>query len=207
VIAPAVVTAAYVRSHVEAALADVDSFIIRTAVATAPGQVTTTWTDPVTGTTRTVVTGARDRVTEWVTTRVAGDRDHWLRTFVDYSHRTWRTSPKVSGRLGRVAPGAWIVVSADTSAGQVRAALKLGELSIAGRGRVGGRPAYELRYTHGKAAALAYWVDARTYRPVRMVLPPGGPANVISIAWLARTPALVTTTNKPQIPAGFTHVR
>ena len=201
--APAVQTVAYQTAHIEAALARVGNFIVQTTVHPAPGQRSVTWTDPRDQATRTVDTGGQGKVITWITTTVAGDRDHWKRTYADYASRTWWADTKVSGKLGHVAPGSWIAVSASTDARQIRQAIRAGELRIWGHGTIAGRKAIVLRYTHGKAAAMAYWVDARTFRPVRLDLPPGGPATVISISWLPRSAARVTATNTPQIPAGF----
>jgi hypothetical protein len=200
-----VTTVADQTRQIEAALATVNDFIVRSTTRSA-GVTTTTWTNPVTQATRTTTSGPAGRATYWTQTTVAGDRDHWHTVYVDYAHQTWWVKDDQSGRLGHVAPGSWISVSTDTPVADIRQAIRLGELAIAGHGTVAGRPAIELEYTHGKAAALSYWVDARTYRPVLMTFPPAGPATTIHIGWTPRTPALVTAVGQAHVPAGFRHV-
>jgi len=54
----AVQTDAKVTRQVEAVLATAGNYIIATRATSGPGQVTTTYLDPVTGTTRSVISGA-----------------------------------------------------------------------------------------------------------------------------------------------------
>ena len=94
-------TDAYIIRQVEATLAGADNFIIVTSASSGPGQVTTTYSDPSTGTGRSVASGSGDKVTYWIQTSVSGDEDHWRTTYVDYTNRTWWTKTSHSGLLGR----------------------------------------------------------------------------------------------------------
>lgn len=67
-------TDAYITQRIKTVLASADNYIIRTSATSGPGQVTITYLDPVTGTTRSVITGAGDKATYWIQTTVSGDR-------------------------------------------------------------------------------------------------------------------------------------
>lgn len=200
-------TTAFVVRHAEAALGDVSDFIVESSVPGAPGQVaTTTYLDPVTGTTRSVTPGG---VTYWTTTRVVQDRDFWHTTEVDTAHRTWWVQNAHSSRLSTLAPNAPLVPSLDTSVAQIRQALSEGQFRVASRGQVNGHSAIELVYggaLRRKADALHYWVDAKTFRPVELAFPPFDAATSISESWIPRTPALTKQTNTPVVPVGFRRV-
>jgi hypothetical protein len=53
---------------------------------------------------------------------------------------------------------------------------------------------------------MRYWVDAKTYQPVRIDLPPYTAASTITESWIPKSASNVAQTNKPQIPAGFKQV-
>jgi hypothetical protein len=205
---PAIVTDAYVVSHVQAALRGANDFIIVTRAASGPGQATTTYTDPVTGTGRSVVSGSGHKVTYWIKTTVSGGRDHWQTTYVDYTNRTWWTKSSQSGKLGKATSGD-IVLSADASPAQVSKALATGQLRVGAKGKVNGHLAIELVYAGklaAKASAVHYWVDATTFQPVRIDLPPFTAASTITESWIPKSAALVKETNTPRVPAGFRQV-
>ncbi len=200
--APSVQTDAYVIRHIEAVLGSADKFIIKTSAVTGPGQTTTSYLDPVTGTTRSVVSGAGDKVAYWIKTRVAGGADHWQTTYVDYTTRTWWTRHSHSGKLGSATDNA-PVLSAQTLPSQVSKALAAGELRIAVKGPVDGHLAIELQYAGAladKAAAVHYWVDATTFQPVQIDLPPFTAASRIAESWVPKSSALVKQTDTPQVP-------
>jgi hypothetical protein len=143
---------AYVTRQVEAVLATANNYIIATSATSGPGQITTSYLDPMTGTTRSVVSGAGDKVTYWVQTSVSGNEDQWRTTYVDNTNHTW-----------------WTKLAA-------------------------------------KADAVHYWVNATTYQPIQLDLPPFTAASTITESWIPKTPAIVTQTDKPQIPAGYRQI-
>lgn len=201
-------TDAYIARQVEAVLGNADKYIIETSATSGPGQVTTTYQDPVTGTTRSVVSGAGASVTYWIQTRVSGNEDQWRTTYVDYTNHTWWTKATHSGRLGDDTSNL-PVLSAQTPPAQISRALALGELRIGLKGQVNRHAAIELVYAGklaAKADAVHYWVDATTFEPVRIVLPPFTAASTITESWRPRSPAIVAQTDKPQVPAGFRQV-
>jgi hypothetical protein len=199
-------TTSFVLRSAEAALADVNGFIVESSVIAAPGQIaTTTYLDPVTGTTRSVSPG----LTYWTTTTVKNDRDYWHTTGVNTSSRTWWVMNSHSTPMGTLAPNAPLVPSISTSVAQIRQALSNGEFRVARHSVVNGHSAIELVYAGAlgrKADAIHYWIDAKTFRPVEMAMPPFTAASTISEAWIAKTPALTNQTNSPTVPSGFRKV-
>ena len=74
---------------------------------------------------------------------------------------------------------------------------------------VNGHAAIELVYAGTlakKAAAVHFWIDAKTYQPVEMVSPPFTAASTVKESWIPKTAANVAQTDKPQVPAGFRQV-
>ena len=111
-------TDAYITRQVEAVLATADRYIITTRATSGPGQVTTTYLDPATGTTRSVVSSAGDKVTYWIQTRVSGNEDQWRTTYVDYTNHTWWTKDSHSAPLGNDTSNI-LVLSAQTVPAQI----------------------------------------------------------------------------------------
>jgi hypothetical protein len=205
---PTVQTDAYIIGRVEAALGNADNYIIATSATSGPGQITTTYEDPSTGTDRSVVSGSGDKVTYWVQTHVSGDEDQWRTTYVDYTTRTWWLKTSHSARLGQDTSGL-IVLSADSTPGDISKALAIGEVGVGLKGEVDGHAAIELVYAGKlakKAAAVHFWVDAKTYQPVEIVSPPFTSASTIKESWIRKSAANVAQTDKPQVPAGFRRV-
>ena len=206
--APAVQTDADIIHHVEAALGNADNYLIATSATSGPGQVTTSYSDLSTGSERSVVSGSGDKVTYWIQTHVSGDKDRWHTTYVDYTNHTWWTKTSHSAKLGQDTSGI-IVLSADSTPGELSKALAIGEVRVGLKGEVDGHPAIELVYAGKlakKAAAVHFWVDAKTYQPVEIVSPPFTSASTIKESWIRKSAANVAQTNKPQIPAGFRQV-
>jgi hypothetical protein len=204
----AVQTDAYIIGHVEAALGSADRYLIATSATSGPGQVTTTYSDPSTGTERSVVSGSGDKVTYWVQTHVSGDEDQWRTTYVDYTNHTWWLKKSHSDRLGQDTSGI-IVLTADSTPGEISKALAIGEVRVGLKGEVDSRAAIELVYAGTlakKAAAVHFWVDAKTYQPVEIVSPPFTSASTIKESWIPKSAANVAQTDKPQIPAGFRQI-
>jgi hypothetical protein len=200
-------TDAYIVHRIEATLATANNYIIESSATSGPGQVTTTYLDSATGTTRSVVAGG-DKVTYWIQVRVSGDEDHWQMTYVDYTTRTWWARASHSAALGKDTSDL-PVLNVQTTPAEVSRALSLGELRVAVKGKVNGRAAVELVYAGklaGKADAVHYWVDGKTYQPVQMDLPPFTAASTINESWIPKSAANVAQTNKPQVPAGFRQV-
>ena len=118
-------TDAFIIGQVEAKLASASSYIIVTSATSGPGQVTATYSDPSTGTGRSVVSGSGHKVTYWIQTRVSGGEDQWRTTYVDYTNRTWWTKASHSGPLGKDTSGL-IVLSADSTPAEISKALAVG---------------------------------------------------------------------------------
>jgi hypothetical protein len=201
-------TDAYIIGHVEAALGSAGNYLIATSATSGPGQVTTTYEDPSTGTERSVVSGSGDKVTYWIATRVSGDEDQWRTTYVDYTTRTWWTKASHSDPLGQDTSGL-IALSADSTPGELSKALAIGEVGVGLKGEVDGHAAIELVYAGklaAKAAAVHFWVDAQTFQPVEIVSPPFTNASTIKESWIPKSAANVAQTDNPEIPAGFRQV-
>jgi hypothetical protein len=201
-------TDAYVIRQVEATLASADDYIIVTSASSGPGQVTTTYSDPSTGTGRSVVSGTGDEVTYWIQTHVSGDEDQWRTTYVDYTNHTWWTKATHSGPLGQDTSGL-IVLSADSTPAELSKALAVGEVRVGLKAEINGHADIELVYAGKlakKAAAVRFWIDAKTYQPVEIVSPPFTAASTITESWIPKSAANVAQTNKPQVPADFRQV-
>ena len=81
-------------------------------------------------------------------------------------------------------------------------------MRVVGHGQVNGHQATALRARMG-IITMEFWVDSRTFQPVRMIRSFGGglQARLVSNeSWIARTPGLVSLANHARIPAGFTRV-
>lgn len=200
---PATQTVAYVTSHAEAALGTVSHYIVKTTISQAPA--VDNWYDPVSGASRTVVRNRHDTTIDWNQPTGTGTGFRIRFTYVDLGARTWSRGAVAGTAAQRVAEATARLPAAPypsslTIPAQFRRELQRGLVTIVGRGPVNGHPAIELRLTRVNTD-LVYWVDARTYQPLRIVLAGGGDA--LDITWLPRTPALVNQTNHPQIPPGF----
>ena len=201
-------TDGYIVHQIEATLATAGNYIIESSATSGPGQVTTTYLDSVTGTTRSVISGAGDKVTYWIQAHVSGNEDQWRTTYVDYTDHTWWTKASHSGPLGKDTSDL-PVINAETTPSQVSKALALGDLRIALKGQVNGHAAIELVYAGrlaAKADAVRYWVDAKTFQPVQIDMPPFTAASTITESWIPKSAANVAQTDKPQVPAGFRQV-
>jgi hypothetical protein len=100
-------------------------------------------------------------------------------------------------------------LAADSTPGEISKALASGEVGVGLKGEVNGHAAIELVYAGklaAKAAAVHFWVDAKTYQPVEIVSPPFTAASTIKESWIPKSAANVAQTNKPQVPAGFRQV-
>jgi hypothetical protein len=205
--APRAETAAYVTTHVEAALAGVNSYIVRETTNSYPGGTYTSWTDPRTGSAYAVQGTGSHKVLSWNSSYFVHRVLHWRTTEADYSTHTWFVSVihaagPVQGALPKPADGG------VTSPAQLRNALRKGVMRVVGHGTIHGRPATALRTRMG-IITLEVWVDAQTFQPVREIKSFGGGLNSVLVfneSWIARTPARLSLVGHPQIPAGFTQV-
>jgi hypothetical protein len=196
-----------VTRHVEAALASVNSYIVRETTNSYPGGTYTSWTDPRTGSAYAVQGAGSRKVLSWNSSYFVHRVLHWRTTEADYSTRTWFVSVihaagPVQGRLPRPADSGVI------SPVQLRKALQKGVMRVVGHGTIHGRPATALRTRIG-IVTLEVWVDAQTFQPVREIKSIGGGLNralVFNESWISRTPGLVSLANHPRIPARFTQV-
>jgi hypothetical protein len=206
-------TAAYVIRRTEAALRSASDYIIVTAQKQPGSGVFRMWTDPRTGRDYGLTGTGAARQASWGSTFLVGRVLHWRTTQVNFGPRTWWTQViHAAGPITGALPHGPYGVAGGLPA-QIRAWLKAGIYRVVGHGRVGGRPAIELRRPWADGY-LATWVDARSYRPVRVVIADfadrPGPLRHDTIrieeSWVARTPALVALANHPHIPSGFTRV-
>jgi hypothetical protein len=196
-----VLTAAYVTRQAETALGQAGHYIVRTTKH-MPGASSITWSDPATGNEWQVVKGG-GTIDQWFQPYRAGRYLHWKITVADMGSRTWYSdSVRAAEPTRQQQPSSAVALSPFTSPAQIKDALSSGKVTIAGKGTVNGQAAIDLRLT-AKDTELDYWVNARTYRPVEMVV---GAGHAIDITWLDQTKSLVTKVDTPQIPAGFQQV-
>jgi hypothetical protein len=198
---PKAVTAAYVVTQAKAALSQADQDIVQIEIRLGDYGSNITLADPETGNSWQMAKSPGGTFFQWYQPYKAGSLDLKV-TFVDMSDQDWWT-----GNVREVKPGSQGSSSAFepspfSTPQQIRQALSNGAAEIAGKGRVNGHEAIDLRVT-AQGTTLNYWVDATTYQPVQMDFSAGGK---ISIAWLPRTESLVNQVNTVHIPAGFRHV-
>lgn len=202
---PKVVTAAYVRKQVEAALADASDYMIKETSSTPYDGNVTTWIDPRTAAIYSTPGEGPGQSAQWSGTYWSGGYQNWRGTFVDYSQRTWSTSVERAGApsapsIGDIVPGG--------SPAQLSQLLETGAFKITGYGDVNGHHAMALSADVGLYTEVT-WVDTQTYQPVRLVkvFHTAHPADLtVNEFWSPRTPSLVKLVNDPAIPAGYTQV-
>jgi hypothetical protein len=196
--------AAYVTSHVEAALGQTSGYVMRTTFEPSPGATTITWLDPLTGDTRQVTSGPGGQVTTWTRAVTRNDQAMQQQTTVDEGNRTWWTVAVAVGAAAEKVP----VATKDPSAASpalIIQALEQGQVTVAGQQKVDGKTAVVLRLMAEKAMAQL-WVDRATYRPVRIVLGAGVGQYALNVAWVPRSAAMLATLSTPRVPAGYTGV-
>jgi hypothetical protein len=156
-------------------------------------------------------------------------------TLVSYPARTWTREPglgrpvmpalgSLSGRrgcgpvvgafpllfrLGLPGTGSSASSLPTTVATELRTAVSCGTLTVAGRQRVDGTEAIELRSRPGSLISETIWVSPDTYLPVRVVVrsAPGTPVlqQTADFTWLPPTARNLAKLTVP-IPAGFRKV-
>ena len=199
--------AAYVTSHVEAALGRTSGYVMRTTFEPAPGATTVTWLDPLTGDARQVTSGPGGQVITWTRAVTRNDQAMRQQTTVDEANRTWWTVAVAIGAAAEKVP----VTGQDPSAASpalIMQALEQGQVTLAGQQQLDGKTAVVLRLITEKAMAQL-WVDRATYRPVRIVFGPGnGGAGqyALDVAWVPRSAAMLAALSTPRVPAGYTDV-
>ncbi|HWG14217.1 MAG TPA: hypothetical protein VG268_13175 [Streptosporangiaceae bacterium] len=199
--------AAYVTSHVEAALGHTSGYIVQTTFSPAPGDTTITWLDPVSEDSRQVTSGPGGQVITWTQAETATGRTVQLQTTVDERTRTWWTTDLPGTGPVVKAPAAAAAAAAPVAASPalIMQALEQGPVTVAGQQQVDGKTAVVLRLLAVKAMAQL-WVDRVTYRPVRIVFGAGTDRFVLNVAWAPRTTTVVGALSAPRVPAGYTHV-
>jgi hypothetical protein len=146
-----------------------------------------------------------------------------LFTVVSYQTRTWArqqepiipappTPPNGCNRVIVLVPGPRVGLSGSTLratvAGNLRAAISCGTLTVTGRQRVDGIDAIELTSRPDSPLAETVWVSPGTYLPVRVVIrsAPGLPGRLTAnITWLPLNAQNLAKLTVP-IPAGFGQV-
>lgn len=188
---------AYVTEHADTALTSLSHYVMMTTSFQA-GR--TTWTDPVTGRSRSD-TDAADGTTLTTSVRSGPVSQGPSVLTVDNTARTWWTT-----QLPPVSNGA-AGMDAFTDPQQIRAALRSGVLQLIGDERIGGRDTIHLRLTgraQGGLPQIDLWVDASTFLPVRLVGTKGTVTSAIDYTWLTRTAANLAKTELT-VPTGYTH--
>jgi hypothetical protein len=206
---PKVVTAAYVTKQVETALGNAANYIIRETGDVAYHGTMTSLIDPRTGTFYTKPGDGPGNSASWSSTYWVNGIQHWRETDVDYTQGTWSVSN--SSATGTSTPSTAPTVPGGTPS-QLSQALKKGKLKLTGRhADVNGHQAIELS-GGSRFETVTYWVDSRTYLPVRIVdeihalHSSFASTSSVNEFWSPRTPALVKLVNDPVIPAGFRQV-
>lgn len=180
---------AYVTAHADTALASASGYVLRTTSQ----EGLTSWTDPVTGRSRTDNAGS-PATSSLRTGRPAQGQSVLT---VDHASRTWwklELPPRPAG----TAPG----LDAYTDPQQIRTALSTGALQVIGDDRDGGAAgAIHLRLAGNPRIDL--WVDGSSYLPVRLVGTKGQVTSALDFSWLPRTAENVAKTELTP-PAGYT---
>jgi hypothetical protein len=202
--APPTHRAAYVTSHVEAALGRTSGYVMRTTFKPSPGATTITWLDPLTGDTRQVTSGPGGQVTTWTRAVTRNEQAMRQQTTVDDGHRTWSTADVAAGAAAAKVPVA-AKDPAAASPAQIMQALEQGQVTVAGQQQVDGKTAVVLRLIAEKAMAQL-WVDRATYRPVRIVFGLGAGQYALNVTWVPRSSAMLAMLSTPRVPAGYTDV-
>lgn len=212
--APRTETVAYVTEKAKAALADVNSYVLRAdQVQTGPdGDSATIWTDPRTGNDYEVLhDAAAGTSAAWLSTYLVNRVLTWKTVEADYSGRTWFVS--VMHAAGPVQGPTAGATSTVLTPAQIKGWLDAGGLKIVGHQEINGHQAIGLRQPWARGYR-ELWVDSQTFLPLRTIMADfantDGPLkNVLLIAnetWLPRTAALLDTVNNVHIPAGFRQV-
>jgi hypothetical protein len=212
--APRIETVAYVTQQVEAALANVNNYIVYTdQVQTGPGgNSATIWTDPRTGNGYEIShDSSNGKSVAWLSTYLVNRVLTWKDVEADYSTRTWFTSViHAAGPIQGSTAGATSTVMTPQ---EIKRWLDAGELTIVGHQEVNGHQAIGLRqpWVDGYREL---WVDSKTFLPVRTIQadwandkgPMKNEMLVDNETWLPRTKSLLDMVNHVHIPAGFTQV-
>ena len=211
---PRAETVAYVTRQVNAALANVNDYILRSdQVQTGPGgHSATNWTDPRTSNDYEVLNDpSAGKSIAWLSTYLVNRVLTWKDVEADYSTHTWFTSViHAAGPIQGSTAGATSTVMTPQ---QIKAWLDSGKLKIIGHQEVNGHDAIGLR-SPWAAGYRELWVDSKTFLPVRVITADfanqkGPLKNVTLVAnetWLPRTRSLLDMVNDVRIPAGFSQV-
>ena len=210
--APKVETVAYVVQQATAALGNETNFIIQEDTVNS-GDSYTLWTDPQTGNTYLLEGTGASKQESWGSTYVVNNVLHWKTTDLNYGNHTWSVLVQsAGGPMEGSAPSAPYGGAGGTAA-EIKQLLAGGHLTIIGHGESGGHQVTKLQ-SPWAAGYRQIWVDSTTFQPVHIILAdfanrPGPLQNkqiVIDESWTPRSADMVSLTNTPRIPAGFTQV-
>jgi hypothetical protein len=213
---PAVLTADYVTKKVEATLSS-DNYIVETtgnglvSLHSTGGSITptlnvlsrgmsvNTWSDPVTGSLQTVIKSAAGTQTTWTTSYEVGKQSNEKSVNVD-------TATKTAYIFTRILLPGESPMSGYASPSQLKQVLATGQATIANKSVIDGQSVVDLHLRNINDSTLDLWVNARTFRLVKLVEPVQRQAVTTYYHWLPRTKSLVAQINTPQIPAGYRQV-
>jgi hypothetical protein len=211
---PVVHTAAYVVAHMRAALNANTAVMV--VVSRAPDSQTGR---PVTDETWSVSGGDtyRDEQLTPAGRPVTGDlvtitAHRTVSITVNYRARTWTEATYRFGSASSGVGPAPRAVTPEAQADQLRAQVKAGQVTLAGRAFVDGQSALYLR-EYQEGGLIRLWVSPATYLPIREIdtaagVPENSPQAIRNdYRWLPASPAsLRLLTPAAAIPAGFTRV-
>lgn len=207
-------TVAYVSRQVMAALADVNSYVLRDDQAQTGSSPysATIWTDPRTGNAYEVLNDSTaGKSLAWMSTYLVNRVLTWKTVEADYSTKTWSVS--IMHAAGPVQGSTAGLTSTVMTPAEIKQWLDSGKLTIIGRKTVNGHQAIGLRGPWARGYR-EMWVDSQTFLPLRFVYADfaneSGPSRNVQIigndTWLPRTASLLGTVNSVHIPAGFRQV-
>jgi hypothetical protein len=217
---------AYVKTQTTNALGKASDYVMHAYSTQPDGGSRDMWSDPATGRVRSDSLGPDGTPVQSYAVGAGATGDRTMLA-IEYTRRTWWTTPWPEAQPGSLPPGPLpppVKVGQSLTLRQVRAlvgyvdptrirdALGNGTLRLLGRERVGGHDTLHLRLTietHGVSQILPMtldlWVDAVTFLPYRETASMGSSMSTTDYAWLARTPANVAHLDFPIPPAGFAH--
>ena len=210
--APKVETVAYVVQHATAALDNETNFIIQEDTLNG-GNSYTKWTDPQTGNSYLLEGTGAGKQESWFSTYLVNNVLQSKETELDHGTHTWYVFVQsAGGPIQGPAPSAPYGGPAGTVT-KIKQLLADGHLQIIGHGESDGHQVTKLQSPWADGYRQI-WVDSTTFQPVHIILADfansSGPLRndqiVIDESWIPRSADMVSLTNTPRIPAGFTQV-
>jgi hypothetical protein len=218
---------AYVKTQTTNALDKASNYVMHVYSTRTGGGSNDMWSDPATGRERGDNRGPDSTPVESYAVG-AGATGDWTFLTIDYTRRTWWTTPWPKSQNEPLLPGplpppvkvgqgmplrqVLTLVAYVVDPARIRDALGNGTLRLLGQERIGGHETLHLHLTVGANGlpeilpmTLDLWVDAVTFLPYREIASMGSSKSTADYAWLARTPANLAHLDLPVPPAGFTH--